>query len=453
MKKIIIAIIAIIVIGAVYWYFFSGGGTNGIIGYKTVKVDKGTVIKTVSSSGVVQPLQQVQVGTQVNGPIKKLYVDFNSRVKEGDLIAQIDPATYEARMTQSKANLTSSIANVKKVEATLNQSKKELERSEELSRRELISESELDAAVASYDSLLAQLEVANASVAQAQASLNDAQINLSYTTIKSPIDGVVISRNVDEGQTVVASFSAATLFIIANDLTKVQIQASVAESDIGKIALRQLVRFTVDAYPDNKFTGRVEQIRLSPTTVSNVVTYTVIINAENPGEKLLPGMTATLSFEVEKNENVLRVPNAALRFVPSDQEMSKVKIPEETAGISPSDSAAVTGTASAQVDSAAGAPEGRNGERQGRSRSGGGRNRSSDKKDSQVKKQIWVLDNGNLKPVSIVVGITDGSFTEVLKGELTEGQEVVTGSIKKGEESLINPFMPQFPGRGGMRGR
>ena len=444
MKKIIIAVIIIAAIGAGAWFFFLGGGSNGIAGYKTVKVDKGTVIKTVSSSGVVQPLQQVQVGTQVNGPIKKLYVDFNARVKEGDLIAQIDPAPYEARVTQDKASLTSSIANVKRVEANLKQAQKELERSRELAKRELISQSELDTAVASYDSLLAQLDVAKAGVEQSQATLNNSQINLGYTTIKSPINGIVISRSVDEGQTVVASFSAATLFVIANNLTKVQIQASVAESDIGKISLKQLVRFTVDAYPDNKFTGRVEQIRLSPTTVSNVVTYTIIINADNPEEKLLPGMTATLSFEVETSENALRVPNAALRFVPSEEEMAKVKIPaEDTAAAIPSDSAALSGTA--QANGAPGTPEARNGGRQGRS--GMSRNRSGNNKEAQVKKQIWVLDNGKLKPVSIVIGITDGSFTEVLKGDIAEGQEVVTGIIKKGEEALVNPFMPQFPGR------
>lgn len=450
MKKIIIALIVIVVIGAAIWYFFLGNGTNGIIGYKTAKVDKGTVIKTVSSSGVVQPLQQVQVGTQVNGPIKKLYVDFNARVKAGDLIAQIDPATYEARVTQDKASLTSSIANVKKVAANLKQARKELERSNELAKRELISQSDLDTAVASYDSLEAQLEVAKAGVEQSQATLNNSQINLAYTTIKSPIDGIVISRSVDEGQTVVASFSAATLFIIANDLTKVQIQASVAESDIGKISLKQLVRFTVDAYPDNKFTGRVGQIRLSPTTVSNVVTYTVIINADNPEEKLLPGMTANLLFEVEKRENVLRVPNAALRFVPTDEERAKVTVTEDKEALTSSDSAALSGTSQVQVDGSAITPEARSGDRPGRGGMSGRNGMIRDKKDSQTKKQIWVMDNGKLKPVSIIIGITDGSFTEILKGDIKEGQEVVTGSIKKGEEAMVNPFMPQFPGgRGG----
>lgn len=454
MKKIIIALIAIIVIGAVLWFFFLRNGNNGIIGYKTAKIDKGTVIKTVSSSGVVQPLQQVQVGTQVNGPIKKLYVDFNARVKEGDLIAQIDPAPYEARVTQDKANLVSSVANVKRVEASLKQAQKELERSRELAKRDLISQSDLDAAVASYDSLAAQLEVANAGVEQAQATLNNSQINLAYTTIKSPIDGIVISRNVDEGQTVVASFSAATLFIIANDLTKVQIQASVAESDIGKISLKQLVRFTVDAYSENKFVGRVEQIRLSPTTVSNVVTYTVIINADNPEEKLLPGMTANLSFEVEKSENVLRVPNAALRFVPSEEEISKAMVTEDKEVLTPSDSVVLSSTAQVQTDDSAITPEARSGDHQGRGgmsgRSGMTRNKSTNNKEAQTKKQIWVLDDGKLKPISIIIGITDGSFTEVLKGDINEGQEVVTGTIKKGEEEMVNPFMPQF-GRGGGR--
>lgn len=434
MKKIKVGIGALAVAGLVIWYFMSGGQNNGIIGYKTVRADKGAIIKTVSSSGVVQPLQQVQVGTQVNGPIRNLYADFNSRVKEGDLIAQIDPSTYQARVTQAQANLTSSIANVRRVEASLSQSEKELERAREMSRRELISQSELDAAVASYYSLLAQVEVAKASVEQSQASLNDAQINLSYTTIKSPISGIVISRNVDEGQTVVASLSAATLFIIANDLTKMQIQASVAESDIGKIALKQLVRFTVDAYPDNKFTGRVEQIRLMPTTVSNVVTYTVIINAENQDEKLLPGMTATLSFEVEKKDDVLRLPNAALRFTPSDAELAKIKASADSGPVSDTENLVSDG------------PEGRTGRRPGRS--AGSRSRAAEGKTAEVEKQIWTLENGSLKPIRVVIGITDGSFTEILSG-ISEGQEAVTSSIKKGEEALVNPFMPQFPGRGG----
>ncbi|MFA5794619.1 MAG: efflux RND transporter periplasmic adaptor subunit [Candidatus Brocadiia bacterium] len=451
MKKVIISLIVIMAVGAGVWFFFLRNGNNTVIGYKSAKVDKGTVIKTVSSSGVVQPMQQVQVGTQVNGPIKKLYVDFNARVKEGDLIAQIDPATYEARVTQDKASLTSSVANVKKVEAGLKQAQKELERSRELAKRELISQSDLDTAVASYDSLAAQLEVAHAGVEQSQATLNNSQINLAYTTIKSPIDGIVISRNVDEGQTVVASFSAATLFIIANNLTKVQIQASVAESDIGKISLKQLVRFTVDAYQDNKFTGRVAQIRLSPTTVSNVVTYTVIIYADNPEEKLLPGMTANLSFEVEKHDDVLRVPNAALRFVPPDDVTSKITAPEDTGAITGTDSTALSGTPQIQADGSVITPGARSGRRQ-QDRGGMGRNKSA-AKEVQTKKQIWVLENGNLKPVSVIIGITDGSFTEVLKGDITEEQEVATGTIKKGEETMVNPFMPQFPGRGAARPR
>ncbi|MBI5778314.1 MAG: efflux RND transporter periplasmic adaptor subunit [Planctomycetes bacterium] len=435
MKKIII-VIAVLGAAAALYFILGGGGSNGAVSYKTAKADKGTVIKIVTSSGVVQPLQQVQVGTQVTGPVKKLYVDFNSRVKEGDIIAQIDPASYEARVAQDRASLARSIAEAERVEANLTQAENEFKRAQELAQKELISQSELDTAVASYDSLIAQLKLAKAGIEQSQAALKMSEINLAYTTIKSPIDGIVVSRNVDEGQTVAASLSAPTLFVIANNLNKIQIQASVAEADIGKISLDQAVNFTVDAYPEQRFSGRVAQIRLSPTTTQNVVTYTVIIYADNPEEKLLPGMTANLSFEVDKHANVLRVPNAALRFVPQDADKYKTT---ETAEANKEQAGANT-ESRPQGDPAGRSPDSQHQPGMGR--------RTKEKTETSVRKQIWTLSDGTLKPISVKVGITDGSFTEILNGDIKEGQEVVTGTITKEESAATNPFMPQRTGFG-----
>ncbi|MEW6025774.1 MAG: efflux RND transporter periplasmic adaptor subunit [Planctomycetota bacterium] len=438
MKKIIV-VIAVLAAAAVL-YFTLGGGANGAVSYKTAKADKGTVIKTVTSSGVVQPLLQVQVGTQVTGPVKKLYVDFNSRVKEGDIIAQIDPASYEARVAQDRASLARSIADAERVEANLTQAENEFKRAQELAKKDLISQSELDTAVASFDSLIAQLKLAKAGIEQSQASLKMSEINLAYTTIKSPIDGIVVSRNVDEGQTVAASLSAPTLFIIANNLNKIQIQASVAEADIGKILMDQMVNFTVDAHPEKKFSGRVAQIRLSPTTVQNVVTYTVIIYADNPEEKLLPGMTANLSFEIERREDVLRVPNAALRFVPQDAD--KYKAAEAPEG---REREAVSGAPAHQPGT------GRKPLEPVRPQVVTGsypeaKPNGKDKTETPSRKQVWILNNGKLKPVSVRTGITDGSFTEILNGDIKEGQEVVTGTISKQEAATANPFMPSGSG-------
>ena len=439
MKKIII-VIAVLAVATVLYFMLGGSGSNGTVSYKTAKADRGTVIKIVTSSGVVQPLQQVQVGTQVTGPVKKLYVDFNSRVKEGDIIAQIDPASYEARVAQDRASLARSIAEAERVEANLTQAENEFKRAQELAKKELISQSELDTAVASFDSLIAQLKLAKAGIEQSQATLKMSEINLAYTTIKSPIDGIVVSRNVDEGQTVAASLSAPTLFVIANNLNKIQIQASVAEADIGKISLNQTVNFTVDAYPEHKFSGRVAQIRLSPTTTQNVVTYTVIIYAENPEEKLLPGMTANLSFEIERHENVLRVPNAALRFAPQDAD--KYKAPEPMEGVKEQAGLSAVPTAQAGTNNETRAPDFRH--------QPGMNSKPKENPESirGARKQIWILNNGKLKPISVKIGITDGSFTEILNGDIKEGQEVVTGAINKEEAAASNPFMPQRSGFG-----
>ena len=381
--------------------------------YRTSRIEKGEVVQTVRATGVVQPIRLVQVGTQVSGPVKKLFADFNSRVKEGDIVAQIDPAVYEARLAQDQANLEQTMANVEQTQAKLTQASNELVRTQALAERELVSKSDLDAAVANCDTLKAQLKVVKAGVEQAKAALRMSKTNLDYTTIRSPVDGVVISRNVSEGQTVVASMSAQTIFLVAGDLQHVQVEASVPEADIGKIRPDQPVTFTVDAY-EQDFRGSVLQVRLAASSVQNVVTYTVVVLADNPEEKLFPGMTANISCEVARRDDALKVANAALRFKPD-----------------------ITVKSQPQV--------------QTQKRPGKERERGRGQK-------VWVQSKpgAELEPVPVKLGISDGSFTELADaGRLTEGQEVVTGVLdaKAPQGDVVNPFTPRMPGGGRPGGR
>lgn len=423
MKKLLLWTVALGILGGggyAGWYY-GLRAPEAEAQYRLAKVDRGDIRVTVNATGTVQPFLLVQVGTQVTGTIQKLMVDFNSRVKADQVVAQIDPAPFLTKQEQDKANLARAEADVGRVKANLVQAEKELIRARELQKRELISASDLDAAVAAYESLLAQVKVAEASVAQAQAALESSSVNLRYTTIKSPIDGIVISRNVDVGQTVAASLSAPTIYVIADEMKRVQIQASVAEADIGRIKVDQDVSFTVDAYRTDRFRGKVSQIRLSPTTVQNVVTYTVMIDADNPDRKLLPGMTATVTFEIAHHSDVVRVPNSALRFTPPD---------------APPSSAA---PASAGGDA-------------GGSRRGGRPDRG-ERGDRPSPGRVWVNGPSGPVPVQITPGATDGTWTQVVKGDLKEGQEVIVGLIQNGSGGgLTNPFAPpRFgpPGGGG----
>ena len=439
MKKRILIIIGIIIILSFGWLGFrSIKGGNEKVSFRLSYVQKGNVIQTVNATGTVQPMQLIQVGTQVTGPIKKLNVDFNSPVTEGQIVAQIDPAIYETNVTQAKANLSRSKAGVEQVKANLMLAEKELLRDKELAAKDLISNSELDAAVANRDSLIAQLKSAEATVEQSESSLQTAQVNLDYTTIKSPVDGIVISRNVDEGQTVVANYSAQVLFTIATDIKKMQINATVPEADIGKIAVGQVTTFTVDAYQEMEFVGKVVQIRLSSTTVQNVVTYTVIIHADNPDEKLLPGMTANITFVVANRTDTLKIANAALRYSP-DEALIEKQEENKPEGILLS---------SGKMTEKDNAPP----KREQRPK----RERPASTAGIHLNK-VWVVtESGLLNSLSITTGITDGSFTEIVRGNIQEGQGVVTGIMAKGEvadKNMVNPFMPQRPGGGRRVGR
>jgi len=409
-KIILFGVLVAAVAGAVWWFGFHSGKSD--VKYRVAKIEKGDLRVTVTATGTVQPFLLVQVGTQVTGTIQKLNVDFNSKVKANEVVAQIDPAPFQAVVDQNKANLDKAVSDVVRVKAMLTQAEKELARARELQKKELISASDFDTAVANYDSLVAQVKVSDAAVAQAQATLESSQVNLRYCTITSPIDGIVISRNVDVGQTVAASLSAPTIYVISDDMKKMQIQASVAEADIGRIKENMDVTFTVDAHRNDTFKGKVAQIRLSPTTVQNVVTYTVIINADNPEFKLLPGMTANVSFEISQYADVVKIPNAALRFTP------------------PGAADALAKEAPKKDPPADGAAPRAGGQASGKSR------------ERKASGRVWV--HGAEGPVAVPVSVdaTDGAFTRMVKGELAEGQEVIVGLVLDGGDSMTNPFAP-----------
>ena len=285
----------------------------------TARVTRGDLAETVGATGALQAVTTVQVGTQVSGTILQLNADFNSLVRKGQVLARLDPSLFQTQIEQARANLIRAEADLERLRVSLDDAHTKLNRARELSAKKLIAQTELEAAEIAVRSAEAQLRSQQAGVTQSQASLQQNQVNLQHTVIESPIDGLVISRNVDVGQTVAASMSAPTLFVLAADLTKMQVLASLDESDVGRIRPGQLVRFRVDAFPTEEFRGAVTQVRLQPTTIQNVVTYQTVIDVPNPQLKLKPGMTANVNIEIARRENVLRIPNTALRFRPTTE--------------------------------------------------------------------------------------------------------------------------------------
>jgi HlyD family secretion protein len=389
----------------------AGGAVGGYLLYKrsakkpgpaveSVAVDRGRIEAKLMASGTLNPLVTVQVGSQVSGRIKALHVDFNDTVKKGQLIAKIDPQLFQAALDQARANQLAAEANLAKARVQAAEAARQHTRTKALASRKLVAPADEDAAQAASDSARAQVTAAEASLGQARATLSQARVNLAYTTIVSPIDGVVISRNVDVGQTVAASLQAPTLFTIAEDLGKMQIHTSVPEADIGRVRAAMPISFTVDAFPRERFAGVVHQIRNAPQTVQNVVTYNVIVNVENPDLRLRPGMTANVTFVYAEAREVLRVPNAALRFQPP---------PELLGGESASKRRPTFGFF---------APPPK-----------GAKKRTQDARGPVAadRREVWVMRSGSPAPVSIKVGISDGTHTEVVEG-LREGEEVVVNA-------------------------
>jgi HlyD family secretion protein len=443
-------------------------GRAAEIRYVTATVDRGDVLDVVGATGTLQAVTTVQVGSQVSGTIQSLYADFNSTVRKGQVLARLDPSLLQARLGQVQAGLASAQANVERSRATLEDARQKLARAQQLSSEGLVPQADLESARATHAEAAAQLKASQAAVTQAAANVRQAQVDMTHTVIAAPIDGVVIARNVDVGQTVAASLQAPVLFVIANDLSRLQVSASIDEADVGRVRAGQEATFRVDAFPNEVFTGRVEQVRLQPITLQNVVTYTTIIGVDNPGQRLMPGMTATVSVVVDRRDDVLRIPASALRFRPEGFDAGAVR---------PGRTGAAAGAAAGRPASglAPGRPPGEGGT------PGGGRRRGARRGDASPAAAdaspaaadasapptargggpgrpalVFVLDaTGEPQPVRIRPGITDGQFVEVVAG-LTEGQAVVTGiggetarggPARPGGSPAANPFSPTRPQR------
>ena len=482
--KLKLSLLFIVVI--VVAFIWLGGDKNSVAStsqIETAVLDKGDINRTVATSGSVRPLITVEVGSQVSGQIAEIYVDFNSEVSKNQLLAVIDPQSFESRVLQNRAdfrvassNVIVQQANIDRAQANLRRARLEYERAEPLSKKGTLSISELDASLAAFDSAKAdltmaeaQLENALAAKDQRQASLESAEIDLERTRIRSPIDGVVIERAVDQGQTVAASLSSPTLFNIAQDMTEIQIEANVDEADIGNVNKGNDVSFTVDAFPDSEFSGLVRQVRLAPNETNNVVTYTVIITARNPGRKLLPGMTAIVEIVTGKSENVLRVTNNAVRFKPasgselakkatankngsggnrhgrprSGPDMERLKtslnLDDSQARTIESELKDVSAGMREQFQSAASSDD-RHAlrEQMGQRMSATFRKHLTEEQFKQYQQirqqasetrpgQIWVQsENGEINPVAVKYGISDDNYTQLIGKNVEVGSVVIT---------------------------
>jgi len=469
-KRILVLILLVAAVGIFAAFNLRG---KSPVQYYTAPVETGEIKQVVEATGTINAVITVQVGSQVSGTISRLYVDFNSHVKKGQLIAQIDPPLFQGALSQARAdlenaraNLAVAIANTAKAKASEVQTQADYERNLGLSKQGVISQQSLDVAKANADSAAAQVSAAlaqehqaRAQVQQKEAAVQVAQTNLDYTIIHAPIDGTVVARNVDVGQTVAASLQAPTLFTIAQDLTKMQVYAKTDQSDVGQIRSEQKVTFKVDAYPRETFSGTVSQVRMNSTVVQNVVTYDTIIDFDNPELKLFPGMTAYVSIPVATAANVLKVPNGALRYKP-DLPAEEIRALYQKSGI-PENSGARKNAPGSQPESvppaSAGSPAPAPSAQTAGSRKGGGARGDSTPRESQIPRYdvprydsqvVWKLaPDKSLQAVRIKTGITDHTFTEVvqdLNGELKAGDELVTG-VAQGRASATAP-RPGGPG-------
>jgi len=399
-KRLLIAVVAVAVLTAGAAVYFQATAKGETPQFMTATVTRGDVVETVDATGTLQAVTTVQVGTQVSGTIQALYADFNTQVKKGQVVARLDPSLLQAQVDQAEATVTRLQADVERARVTLEDAQIKLKRANELWKAQLIPQTDLETAQATTRQAEASLKSAEAQVTQARGSVNQNRVNLDHSIIVAPVDGIVISRNVDVGQTVAASMQAPTLFVIAKDLTRMQVNASIDEADIGKIAIGQTVAFRVDAYPDETFSGTVSQVRLDPVVAQNVVSYVTVIDVPNKQMKLKPGMTANVTVQIARADDVLRVPNAALRFRPTIDRGTGEARRNSSEG------------AQANTDAA---PAGQTHERRPR---------------------VWISENGQLRPVVVQVGITDGTTTAITGGELDESAQVGIGHHVRLEERL-----------------
>ncbi len=430
MKTLVyLAVFTVLLAGGGY-YLYQTYGTPTPTTFTTAKVDRGNLDLVIRATGTLEPEEVVDVGAQVTGLIKSFGkdpdhpdkpVDYNSRVTPKMLLAKIDPALYQSQVDVANANLEKANADVLTAQAKLEQANADLKRDKDELPKRAISQADYDAAVANQKTCDAAVALAQSEVHQAKAMLDQAMVNLGYTDIKSPVDGTVIDRRVNIGQTVVANLSAASLFLIAKDLKKMQIWASVNEADMGQIYVDQDVQFTVDAVPDRVFHGKVIQARNNAQMTQNVVTYTVVISVDNSEGKLRPYQTANVQFDAGKHDNVLLVPNLALRWRPQTQQVR----PEDREAYAKRQKARQTMQAS----------------------STGGATKAPDlkaEKDKRERGTLWVSDGEYVRPVQVKIGASDGAQTEIVAGEVKEGDLVVTGEEHNdvGGGGTTNPFAP-----------
>jgi HlyD family secretion protein len=393
---------------------------DSVAKFETAAVDRGPITAKVTASGTLSALVTVQVGSQVSGRIREIFADYNSVVKKGQIVARLDPQLLSATLEQARANYDAARADLQGATAQAKNAERQLVRQRSLNERKLTAQADFDTAEATSDAAAAEVASSQGRVMQMRAALHQAQVNLDYATIESPIDGVVISRSVDVGQTVAASLQTPTLFVIAEDLRKMQVDTSVAEADVGKLKAGMNAMFTVDAYPNERFEGLVRQIRNSPTTVQNVVTYDAVIDVKNPELKLRPGMTANVTFVWADRPDALRTLNAALRFKPSPEMLGPKKKSQKNATRS------LTSTQ----------PRGK-------------------REETNTQRALWVLRDKTPVSVTVKTGITDGTHTEIVEGELHEGDKVIT-DLAGGTPSTATPNSSRplggGPGGGGPPG-
>ena len=473
-------LIAGAVTGGFYFYKVRTAAPEPVV--TAQPLSRGDIVDAISATGTLEAVETVEVGTQVSGVVRELGADFNSIVRKGQIIARLDPQLIETQIEQQRANVARAEADLDRLKVALDDARQKLDRATQMAARNLIARTELETADVNVRSALAQIRSSAASLTQARAQLNNQRVNLAYTTIRAPIDGIVISRNVDAGQTVASSMNAPTLFVLAADLTRMQVVANIDESDVGRMRPGQPVTFQVDAFPNDRFTGTVSQVRLQPAVVQNVVTYSTVITVPNPELKLKPGMTANVNVEVNRRNNVLRVANAATRFRPTAEMFSVLNQPvppelgnrnaggrparadgqgaastgrtssaqspipgaQGTSGTAPAARAAIVPTSGATTIDALFAPL----------------------PTTETRGVIWSYDGQQLKPLRLRLGATDGTFTEVLnETDVPAAAQIVT-AMKTGLEPKAaggsttqrSPLMggqpggPGGPGRGGPGG-
>jgi HlyD family secretion protein len=417
MKRLMLVVLAVLVAGAVgVAAYYKRSSDAAHPGFTTAVVTSGPVVSRVQSTGTLQAVTTVAVGSQVSGTISSLHADFNSRVRKGQVLARLEPSLFQTQVEQAEATVQRLEADVERAAVEVEDATAKLRRAEQLSAQQLISANDLDTARTTARQAQAGLKSARAQVAQARAAVNQSRVNLGHAIITAPVDGIVVSRTVDVGQTVAASMQAPTLFVLAEDLSRMQVNASVDEGDIGQIQPGQPVTFQVDAYPEEVFTGTVRQVRLDPVVEQNVVSYVTVIDVPNRELKLKPGMTANVSVEIARADQALRVPNAALRFRPDPEVLQAMGRPQQ-------------GRADDSQRAA------RRAERSGQS--------------------VWALSEAGLRRIGVRTGINDGTTTAVTSGDLQEGARVVTGVAATGAavRSSGSPLIPQRPGRAASGGR